>query len=192
MQGALEGLLPGNLRPPPTFGWGFDEGMVRYNRIEGLSVGARSVVPLSPSTRLVGEVRLGSADLEPNVELGLVRGVSEGREMAFRGYRRLVASSEWSNAHSFGASLSTFLWGGDRAPFHRTLGVEVSRRLEGRRLRLEGRIFGERHAGVERGTHFHVGRWMTGDDMAPALADRAAVESGRWPSFFSGHPITRP
>ena len=185
LQGALEGLIPGNIRPPVTFGWGFDEGMVRYNRIEGLSVGARSVVPLSPRSRLVGEVRLGSADREPNVEVGLVRGLSEGRESALRGYRRLVASSEWSNAHSLGASLGTFIWGGDRAPFHRALGVELATRRDGRNVRLEGRLFGERHSGAERGTHFHLSRFITDDDMAPALpveeGDVAGIEVvGRW------------
>lgn len=185
LQGALEGLLPRGLRPPPTFGWGFDEGMVRYNRIEGLSVGARGVVPVTPRSRVVGEVRLGSADLEANVELGWVRGVAEGREIAFLGYRRLVASSEWNNAHSLGASLGTFLWGGDRAPFHRTLGLELSTRREGRNVRFEGRLFGERHSGVERGTHFHLTRWLTENDMVPALpveeGDAAGVELlARW------------
>ncbi len=185
LQGALEGLLPGHIRPAPTFGWGFGEGMVRYNRIEGLSVGARGVVPVSPRMRLVGEVRLGSADLEPNGELGVVRGVAEGRESWLRGYRRLVASSDWGNAHSFGASLGTFLWGVDEAPFHRALGLELGGRREGRTVRLEGRLFGERHSGVDRGTNFHLTRFITDRDMAAALpveeGDAAGVELlARW------------
>ena len=184
---ALEGLLPRGLRAPPSFGWGFDEGMVRYNRIEGLSVGARGVVPVSPATRILGEVRLGTADVEPNGELGLVRESGLDSSASLRVYRRLVSSSEWSNPHSLGSSLGTFLWGGDRSPFHRTTGVEVSSRREGRLLRLEGRLFAERHGEVERGTHFHVMRWIRERDMGPALPVMAGDAAGmevlaRWQS----------
>ena len=178
LRGALEGLLPRGLRAPPTFGWGFDEGMVRYNRIEGLSVGARGVVPLTPATDVLGEVRFGTADMEPNGELGLVRNSGMEAGSSVRAYRRLVSSSEWANPHSLGSSLGVFLWGGDRAPFHRTTGVEVSTRREGRLLRLEGRLFAERHGEVERGTHFHLMRWIRERDMDPALPVMAGEAAG--------------
>lgn len=167
VRAVLEGLLPRELRPRPTLGWGLSEGMVRFNRVEGLSVGARGVVPVSPRTRLVGEARLGYADLEPNGEVSVKRGMSDDRTHSLTAYRRLQPSSEWLDPFSLGSSLQAAFFGEDRAPYHRTLGVEATTVRVGRGIRWEGRVFAERHAGVERGTRLHLLHPLNGKDMLP-------------------------
>lgn len=164
----LEGLLPRELRPGPTLGWGFSEGMVRYNRVEGLSVGARGVLPVSPITRLLAEARIGYGDAVLNGELSVERSRGAGERLALTAFRRLEPSSEWTSPFSFGSSLQSAVAGGERDPFHRTLGVEAAIADEGRRLRWELRLFGERHGEVERGTRYHLLHPITGRDM-PAL-----------------------
>lgn len=165
VRAVLEGLLPREFRPSPTFGWGFNEGMVRFNRVEGLSLGARGTLPLSVRTRLVAEARLGHADLEPNVELSLQRGTAGDRITALTAYRRLQPSSEWLDPLSLGSSLQGLLFGGDRAPYHRTLGIEATAARTGRGVHWEGRLFAERHQGVERGTRLHLLHPLNGRDM---------------------------
>jgi hypothetical protein len=181
----LEGLLPRELRPRPSFGWGLGEGMVRFNRVEGLSVGARAVLPLSTRMRLATEGRIGYADLEPNGEISLQRGTGEDRGTAITLYRRLQPSSEWSDPFSLASSLQAAIVGSDRAPYHRTLGVEASATGSGRGLRWEGRVFAERHRGVERGTRLHLFHPLTNRDMVPTQpvgdADLVGVAGGmRW------------
>ena len=48
LQGQLEGLLPTYRRFRPQVAWGLRRNLVRYNRVEGLSVGVASTVPLAP------------------------------------------------------------------------------------------------------------------------------------------------
>lgn len=167
LRGTLESLLPADLRPGPRIGWGFQEGMVRYNRVEGLSVGARGVVPLSPRTGLRAEARLGYADLEPNGELAIERGADTAHRVWLGAYRRLQPSSEWTDPFSLGSSLQAALFGGDRAPFHRTLGVEAGVTGGGRSHLWELRLFGERHGEATRGTAVHLLHPITGRDMVP-------------------------
>ncbi|HBD96704.1 MAG TPA: hypothetical protein DC060_00740, partial [Gemmatimonadetes bacterium] len=59
LQDRLEGLLPTYQRFRPQFAWGLQRGMVRYNRVEGLSVGTAVTVPLTPKFDFDGTVRLG-------------------------------------------------------------------------------------------------------------------------------------
>ena len=64
LQDRLEGLLPTYQRFRPQFAWGLQRGMVRYNRVEGLSVGTAVTVPLTPKFDFDGTVRLGGGDRE--------------------------------------------------------------------------------------------------------------------------------
>lgn len=173
--GRLDGLLPRDLRLAPSAGWGFQEGLVRYNRVEGLSVGARGRVPLSPRDRLQAEVRLGTADLEPNGELALIRESGDDRRTSLAAYRRLVSSDDRLDPFGLGASLSGVLWGGDHAPYHRTLGAEVAILRTRRWARFEGRVFGEEQTAPRRETHFHLLRPVNGRDMQEVQP----VEEGR-------------
>ena len=63
--------LQSGLLPPPTFAYG--PSMLRYNRVEGLSVGASVEQQLGGGYSGTAVGRLGFADLEPNVELRVQR-----------------------------------------------------------------------------------------------------------------------
>jgi len=108
---------------PPELDYGAQ--YVRYNRVEGLSLGAALEQKLGAGydARLVG--RLGLADLEPNAELSLMR--SDGvRAFRISGYRRLAAANDWGDPLALGPSLSAFLFGRDEGFYYRTVGGEIS------------------------------------------------------------------
>jgi hypothetical protein len=88
--------------------------------------------------------RLGTADLQPNGELGLVR--SDGRRtMGVNVFRRLEAANDWGAPLTFGPSLSAFLFGRDEGFYYRTAGAELVGTL-GSREGVRWRLFGERHS----------------------------------------------
>lgn len=95
----------------------------RYNRIEGLSVGPKGTVDFG-AFKISGSARIGFADWEPNVELGVTKPF-EDHTLTVNGYRRLNAMDPWARPFSFGASLSALLFGRDDADYYRSLGAEV-------------------------------------------------------------------
>ncbi|HEV2130776.1 MAG TPA: BamA/TamA family outer membrane protein [Longimicrobiaceae bacterium] len=109
---------------PPTVDWSVARlDLLRYNRVEGLSVGARADVDFGTLTA-DGTLRMGVADLEPNAELGVVR-ETIGARYRIAGYRRLVTMDPASRALGLGNSLSALLFGRDDADYFRTLGIEL-------------------------------------------------------------------
>lgn len=109
---------------PPRVDWSVARlDLLRYNRVEGLSVGARADVDFGTLTA-DGTLRLGVADLEPNVELGAVR-ETIGARYRLAGYRRLAAVDPGSRSLGLGNSLSALLLGRDDGDYFRTLGVEL-------------------------------------------------------------------
>lgn len=126
---------------PPTVTWGLE--FTRFNRIEGLSTGALVEQKLGGgyTARLLG--RIGFADLEPNVELGVAR-TNLTRTITLRGYNRLVSANDWGNPLAFGSSLSSLLFGRDEGFYYRATGAElewVRERPTG--ARLSWRLFAE-------------------------------------------------
>ena len=107
----------------PTWHSGTD--LIRYNRVEGLSVGlsATSSLGLGYTAQAIG--RIGTADHSPNGELSLSR--SNGRETLNGAvFRRLgVANDDWGQPLSFSASLSNLLYGRDEGFYYRTWGAEL-------------------------------------------------------------------
>jgi hypothetical protein len=105
----------------PTFG--LDR--PRYNRVEGLSIGGRADQVLGKGYGLHATARIGTADLEPNVELGGSR-TDLRRTVALTGYNRLVSANDWGNPLSFGSSISAFLFGRDQGFYYRASGIELT------------------------------------------------------------------
>ena len=66
-----------------SYGW--RRGLMRYNRVEGLSLGVVAERRLKQKYDGSALLRLGTADLVPNVELRLARG-SEERSTALTSY----------------------------------------------------------------------------------------------------------
>ena len=124
----------------------------RYNRIEGLSLGAEVKWPLGAGYTASGAARIGIGDWQPNAEVRIAR--SNGRKtVQAAAFRRLSYTNDFGNPLSVGSSLATLLYGRDEGFYYRSLGAEVTWVKQTRTGQLSWRAFGERHDAVEkRGT----------------------------------------
>ena len=154
--GAQAGFDP--QRPELYYGPG--HGLLRYNRIEGLSGGAGVRAELGAGLAFDARAQIGLADQEPNGELGISRSDGE-RTLRIAGYRRLAVANDWGTPLSFGASLNSFLFGLDEGFYHRALGAELAGSAV-RDARFEWRFFAERHERAERETHFSLANALHG------------------------------
>lgn len=152
--------------------------LLRYNRVEGLSIGARADVAWGPLA-MDGEARIGLADREPNVEIGVARETMQ-RRLRLAGYRRLAPFDPTQRAFGFGASLNALLFGRDEADYFRATGAELtSRPITGGRWSFAWRAFGEHQHAVSRETRFTLARAWDSDpfrEVRPASdADQAGL-----------------
>ena len=205
LRDVLNEIDPDLFRGPATLRYGIRDGLARFNRVEGLSWGARAEVPLNGRTTAYAEARLGVADLEPNGQLGIRRGDGvTGTHAAV--YRRLAHTADFENPFDLPSSVSALLFGDDRAQYYRAWGAEVGWAGQTRQTRPTLRLFAERHSTAERETSFHLlkplrstetpeniqipggdfvgasGRvdWFSGTNPATlALFGRLGVEGGR-------------
>ena len=130
-------------------------GLLRYNKIEALSIGARFEWDLG---RLSTDAtaRLGVSDLWPNVEAGIGH---EGAEIRWRlaGYRRLTAANPDNRPLGVINSAQSLLLGRDDGQYFRTWGGEVILRPA---LTLpqafEFRIYGEAQRAADKTTDFSL------------------------------------
>jgi hypothetical protein len=140
-------LQPGWAPQPPRLEYGLQ--FTRFNRVEGLATGVALKSVLGQGYEAEGMLRASVADLQLNGELSFSR--SNGRRtLRASGYRRLVASSDFGDPLSFGASLPSFFYARDEGFYHRAWGAELgwSRPQTGG---LEWRLFSEQqwNAAVE-------------------------------------------
>jgi len=157
-------LQPAFAPQRPTIRTGSD--LIRYNRVEGLSVGVLARQTLGAGYTLSALGRIGHADWHANGELSLAR-TNGLRTVTGTVYHRLAAANpEWGGALTFGASLPAFLYARDEGFYYRTMGVELGEKREQRRGSLEYRLFVERE-------------WRAGDtnvvntfSLARAFSDR--------------------
>jgi uncharacterized membrane protein len=159
--------------------------LVRYNRIEGLSVGAEVKQVLGAGYTLTGVGRFGVADRHANGELTLARSTGL-RTVSFTGYHRLLAANpDWAGALSFAPSLPAFLYGRDEGFYYRAMGASLGEHREQRKGSLDYRLFIER-------------QWTAGDStvvntfsLARAFGDRRfAPNIIAEPSTFTGVDVT--
>jgi len=115
----------------------------RYNRVEALSGGVRAEVPLDGETRLIGEARIGLADLVPNLSASVVTRSGDG-ELEMAGYWKLQDVGDWGNPFALLPSAHALLLAYDDAQYYRVAGLSVGWRGGGT-TRTEVRMFGERH-----------------------------------------------
>jgi hypothetical protein len=110
---------------PPVVTWGWKKGATRYNRVEGLSIGAIMERTLGNGYSSEYSGRIGLADLQPNGEATIKRTNvrSEWRGTAFR---RLASANEWGDPFGLGPSAVALLFGRDDGLYYRTLGAEAS------------------------------------------------------------------
>lgn len=184
----LDGVVPAEWPlHAPRLRTGLD--LVRFNRVEGLSLGVGATTTLPAGYTADGTVRLGIADFVPNAEFGLTRtrGASNPATVRVAAYHRLgVANDDWGNPLGFGASLAAALYGRDEGFYYRSWGAELrgtrpadalvdpdARRSEGwnplglfRGAALGWRVFAEE----ERGAAVELRKGAIGPRYVPNIA----------------------
>lgn len=173
----LDELIPRSFALRPRISWGTEDGLTRFNRVEGLSVGARGELPLHPTYTLSSTVRVGLSDNELSGELSVERGPSD-RPLRLTGYRRLTHGADRSNPLNLPNSLVNLVIGGDRSPFFRATGVELETSRESRRVRTEARLFHEGHDPAFRNTDFTLLGLVRDDTAAVNILAREGSVTG--------------
>ncbi len=173
--------------PPLTTPAFWQLGMFRFNRVEGLSAGARRQGPLFG--RVVGraELRLGVADLIPNAELAASRDFGT-RALEGEAYYRLQAANDWGDPFNIESSVNALIFGYDDGQYYRAGGASVTARKESGKVRYEVRGFLEAHWSAEKNTDLSISHIITGDDAfsnisaneieIAGVSGRATIQSG--------------
>ena len=135
--------------------------LVRYNRVEGLSLGVRGQIrpetPLGPLS-LTATVRLGLADMQPDGALDLVHESVHDR-IVVRGYHELTSIDERARDFGLANSLMSLLAGQDLGDYYRRSGATVEwtpPTADPRTFRL--RAFAEYQEGADRETDAQLPR----------------------------------
>ena len=178
-------------RTPTTFRWGFQRpDLIRYNRVEGLSVGARAQARpatfLGPlSLTLTG--RIGYGDRVPNAHLDVSRETLR-RRISVQGYHELVSIEPRARHLGLGNSAMALLFGRDDGDYYRRSGAALEWTPPSAERRSHAvRLYAELHRPVDAEVDFAV-RDLWDDDWAfrPNLVARrgweygAAVELSPW------------
>ncbi len=113
---------------PRTFRWGLQRpDLVRYNRVEGLSLGARGQV--RPDTRfgplsVTATARVGVADVEPDVRLDVTHETLR-RSVTASLYNELADVDQDRRHLGAGNSLTALLFGRDDGDYYRRSGASI-------------------------------------------------------------------
>lgn len=161
-----------------TVSYGYRRGLMRYNRVEGLSVGLLAERVLGRGFDGSALLRLGTADLEPNVELRVARG-GDRRRLSFAGYHRLDSAGDWGDPFGLGGSLSSLLFGRDEGYYYRSSGMELaSTRSAGAAAGVTWRLFAERQRAAPVETHLSLPRAFGHARFQSNVDAAAATEAG--------------
>jgi hypothetical protein len=164
---------------PIAFHYGLENGQLRYNRVEGLSVGVMGERELGRGYTESGMLRIGTADLQPNAEVSLKR--SNGRrDVSGTLYRRLSATNDWEDPLGIGASLAAALFSRDDGFYYRTLGAELNgtRRSADEGPVFTWRLFGEREDSAPVKTYRSLANTINGNRFVPNIQARAGMYYG--------------
>lgn len=187
LRAELQALLPEHQLFRPRLAWGLQRGMLRFNRVEGLSAGAAATVPLGATTDLDVEARIGTGDREPHGTVTLGHGPAE-RRWTVSGYHRLESAADYGDPFSITSSAGHLLTGDDRGAYYLATGAGLAYQRLGNRTRTTLSAFHERQARVARTTTFFLLDPLVDDTVDLALdADDVTVTGGRLLlDWFSG------
>ncbi len=177
LRGELEALIPTYRRFRPQTAWGLTQGLMRYNRVEGLSVGGRMDLTVAPGASVLLEGRIGTGDRRPNATVALRRGPDD-RRWTLAGYHRLAAADDWTDPFSFMSSLRNLLFGASVGEFYRATGASLGYERAWRATRLELTGFHERQGAVERTTDFSVRDLLSDASVRDVLGARPVTLQG--------------
>ena len=181
-QGEMEELTRG-LGKLPGAPWQFKArpprwGLARYNRVEGLGLGARGELDLG-RLRLDGAARIATSDGEPDLGAGVLRETGTAR-FRLAGYRRLAAVDPTASSLGIGNSLGALLLGRDDGDYFRATGAELT--IEPPVTlpqRFTIRLYAERQRHAQKRTDFSV-RHVFHDDhvFRPNISADSANQFG--------------
>lgn len=158
---------PLGIRPPRWV-------LARYNRVEGLSLGAR--LELDAVARFDVTARLGLADLDPELEVGAGSRVA-GMWAHLAAYRRLAVVDPATRGLGTGNSLSALLLGRDDGDYYRATGTELALEPEVTRpQKFRLRVYAERQRGVGKETDVSLRRLLASDHRFRANIDATAAD----------------
>lgn len=170
--------------------WGLTrEDLTRFNRVEGLSLGARATRPLDTpmgpaDARLTG--RFGIADVEPSLELDLSwNGVR--RRVVLEGYHKLAPVDEEARHLGLGNSLAAIVFGRDDGEYYRASGARLTLSpASDRRASWSWSLYGERQRSVERNTNVSLPRAFDSEHVF--RGNIVAGEGDQWGSTVTLRP----
>jgi len=165
-------------RPTTTLSYGWRGGLARYNRVEGLSLGLLAERPLGRGWDGSALVRLGSADLEPNVTVRATRG-TEHRSITVGGYHRLESANDWGDPFGLGGSLSSLVFGRDEGFYYRASGGEaILTRAPTPGRTTTWRLFAERQHNAPVETQVSLPNATRDAEFAPNVVTVPATQGG--------------
>jgi hypothetical protein len=160
-------------RPSLTYPWHFGRGLLRYNRVEGLSAGVRADVDVGRAAVDIS-ARMGTGDQRPNLELGVVPAATR-RSWRVAGYHRLTTADPATRPFGVRNSLSALVLGQDDGIYFRASGADVTIESGPGSWPYQVRVYAERQAPAGETTRFSLRRLL--DDQrdfgAEVLADPA-------------------
>lgn len=150
-------------------------GLLRYNRVEGLSVGAALRQQLGAGYSTLVTARIGVADLVPNALLAVQR-TDLQHLWTLAGYRELAAVGD-DHALSAASSLGVLLFGRDEGYYYRRAGVAVGYATApiAASRRVEWRLFAERQQSAGTNATWSLGRPMTDSNITAHAARYAGL-----------------
>jgi hypothetical protein len=168
---ALESIpLPGQPRIESdlAFGWQRSD-LMRYNRVEGLSLGARATAVYEPLTA-TATVRMGAADRHPNAALA-VQNDARRHTVGIALEHGLRSVEEDGRAFGLGASLGALLLGRDDGDYYRATSLRM-RVAPGtvRRAAWDGWVELARHRSAQAETDWSIPALWGSRDARPNIA----------------------
>ncbi len=173
---------------PPKLHWGLGRaGLVRFNRVEGLSLGARAESDFGPLTAdVTGRLGIAPAPADSSQAIRLtpdvVAGVShEALSGTYRlaGYSRVDVMDPATKALGFGNSFNALFFGRDDGDYFRATGAELTRHAAaGADEHVTWRLFAERQRPLRTNTEWSVRRLFDASPLRPNLAAQPADEAG--------------
>jgi hypothetical protein len=164
---------------PAVITWGWKNGMTRYNRVEGLSIGALVEKTLGNGYVTTYSGRIGLADRQPNGEATIKRANARSERRA-TAYRRLSSATEWGDPFALGPSAVALLFGRDDGLYFRTLGLEASgfAQPSPEGVVLTWRVYAERQDSARLRTHFSVANAINDVHFLPNIQADAGTYEG--------------
>ncbi|MDQ6885712.1 MAG: BamA/TamA family outer membrane protein [Gemmatimonadota bacterium] len=173
----LNGLYPGLAPGKASLHYGLGDGLLRYNRVEGLSAGLAVTQSFGQGLSGRAGARIGIADWQPNGELSLSR--SDGRRVTtLTAYRRLAVANDWGDPLGVGSSLSAILFGREEGFYYRSWGAELGRTIDRDAAQLGWRVFAERQSAARVETNFSVPHVIRGNRFIDNIDAERATEYG--------------